>query len=1346
MTKALKVAVWVVLLGAVVRAHAADTVHVAIHRHLHQPVYWGEPDDIRPNQSQFGDDSQRRKNAGLNWYGGTQQNPENQLVGGENSVFEKQDRIQAYQNWIRSSVGSMGSSDAGMTISFSGALQRNLWSFGRSNSYGYSTGWNANNSVAQGWRTSGGSARADMMGMTYNHALSPLLPRSVLRKQIEMHRERTRKSWGMSADFSDHSKGFWPVEMAFSEAMIPVLQELGYEWVLVANSHVARTVQNYEQKALAAGLLLADPPNRADLLGPTVPDDQWYSANRDTYGNAFPVPYAYQPAWVKYVDPATTQEFRIVAVPSCDYHGYQSGYSPVGWDYIDGKIAQYNDPARPSLVMLANDGENYWGGGSSFWNEFAPQFMNEAPGHGGKKATTVQQYLLEHPVPAGALIHVEDGSWLASDQGSPQFYRWIEPPRRIGGVNPNDPTTYFDVENGWHVDLRNWAVLLAGVNWCETAERIVGPGNVLSWRIEEPYQDAGAANNPNAAERAWHFLMWGFDSGFMYYGVGLDDEVKQTFAANRAVGIARPVVEGGADLTPPTVFKPQRFPWNPGGRGRGQHLNGRTVGYTTPPWPSDFWIWTLVYDVSTTAAVTLKVRVDGDGVNPLNDHANETYAGGPGVGAWIDLPMTRKSVQKTDPFGDPNINFFVLPGEIADRWWAKVEGYRGKLLDYYVEAVDGLGNGSRSEVQHVYVEDDGTPGEQGSDASFSPDPRDCAPLAVTFAAGTGPLQGVSPLFQQISFDGGTNWSRFEMSPAGTNVWVYTNSVPDNAPAAIVWFENTNGSIVDSNGGLNWRAGIRDCDAPSGPGAAATAPEQPVGCDPVEIRYYPNAGVLQPATQILIHVGRNGWQDIEVPDPVMIRVSNYWSHVYTPTVGTYVVDAVFNNGAGVWDNHSSQDWHFPVSECVPPSVPDGIVITNPASDIVVSNEVTAFNLSGTAGTNVSGVLAWTNELTGVGGIVSASAAWTVPNMALTEGTNAIGVSGVIGAAEPIVDAADSAADAAYSPGWESGDNGGSGWGAWQLATNGLAGWFRASTASNTNLDIGAEAWGLWASAGGLSEALRPLGAPLVTGQTFSVNVENNWIESGGSVGIALQSAGGDNLFQFIFFGGATNYTIFDSAGARDSGIAYTAAGLALDFELTAPTNYRFAAGASVVVGSLAASADSSIGRFRAYTYQAGSGPNYDLFINELAVTRPGEPFVTGDTVRIARLPPALHDGIPLSWWNRYGLGTNATAGANEDGDPARNWEEYAADTDPTNAASFFDNVIPATAGAFVLLLSVGPPTTNSRVYDVWFNSDLPDGAWLPMNLDIPGAGDGAAVILSVTNDADGRIYRTGVKLP
>jgi hypothetical protein len=94
---------------------------------------------------------------------------------------------------------------------------------------------------------------------------------------------------------SDHSKGFWPVECAFSRHMIPILVEEGYQWSIVANSHLARTCTNYLDVAQRGNSgWNIDPPNRADQLGPNVPANQWWSGTIDGRGGAFPAPFAYQ--------------------------------------------------------------------------------------------------------------------------------------------------------------------------------------------------------------------------------------------------------------------------------------------------------------------------------------------------------------------------------------------------------------------------------------------------------------------------------------------------------------------------------------------------------------------------------------------------------------------------------------------------------------------------------------------------------------------------------------------------------------------------------------------------------------------------------------------------------------------------------------------------------------------------------------------------------------------------------------------------------------------------------------------------------------------------------------------
>ncbi|MEM9481422.1 MAG: hypothetical protein AAGA58_17370 [Verrucomicrobiota bacterium] len=722
---------------------ADGPVHLTYHWHMHQPIYWPErAPSPQSNRYQFGADSVDLKlsDTGNYYTGSTAEHPQNHLVQGDggsfDEVFSKADRVNAYQFGGKNSIATLAThADAGASVSYSGSLQENIWSFGKDNRYGYGTNWNQGYTEASGrgplpndaWLTSSGHPKADMVGITYHHSFSPLLPKSVLRKEIQIFKEIWWKSWSGNPNKSDHSKGFWPPEVAFSKEIIDVLVDEGYEWTIIANSRLARTCQNYMDVAQRGNSgWNIDPPNRADRLGPTVPANQWWSGTIDGRGGAFPAPFAYQPHYAKHVNPYTGAEKKMVVVPMCDLLSYQNGFSSMGTGDIDAEIAPFNNTNHPSLVLMAHDGDNAWGGGSSYYFESVPNLMNEASSK-GYKPTTIQQYLHDHPVPQNSVVHVEDGSWVnaANDWGHPQFINWLWPPVRPSSdpdYDGDDPRTWFDPENGWASDYRNWAVIVAATNIAETAEQLTidDGGSVLAWKIQEPYQKDGTNNTPNTAEQAWHFLLGALDSGFMYYGVALDDEVKQTLACNIATDIADPLVQPAAntedDTTPPTIFKPQRFPWNPGGMGWGPLTGYREVGFNgQAPYDSDFHVWTLIHDISGTTNATLYVREDADGVNPVNDNANEIFAGG----NWTAIPMTSRAVPTGNVYNDSEINYFLTPNHIAKHYWAKVEGYRDVLLDYYIEAVDGQGNVSRSGIQHVYVEDDGAPPDSGGGDSGS---------------------------------------------------------------------------------------------------------------------------------------------------------------------------------------------------------------------------------------------------------------------------------------------------------------------------------------------------------------------------------------------------------------------------------------------------------------------------------------------------------------------------------------------------------------------------------------------------------------------------------------------------
>ena len=828
-------------------AGAANSVHVAYHWHLHQPIYWPEVNPFVPqnNRYQLAADSLWLKytNGGNFYPGSVFKHPRNALASGDggeyDSVFDKADRVKAYQDGGRDAINTILSHpDGGASVSYSGALMENIWSLGNANLLGYSGSWNSGYTQARGssatWRTSGGYPRADMVGQTYHHAFSPLLPRSVLRKEIQIFKEIWWKSWNGNPNKSDHSKGFWPVECAFSRHMIPILVEEGYQWSIVANSHLARTCTNYLDVAQRGNSgWNMDPPNRADQLGPFVPANQWWSGTLDGRGGAFPAPFAYQAHWAKYVDPTTGVESKITIVPMCDLLSYQNGFSSMGTGDIDAHIAPFNNPSQPSIALMAHDGDNAWGGGNDYYQASVKNLFNEAAGK-GYRPTTIQQFLADHPVPANDVVHIEDGAWVnpENDWGHPQFINWLWPPVRAGSDparNAQDPRTWFNITNGWAEDFRNWAVLIAGANYCETAEQITisTGGSVLAYRIQEPVTRSGVNNNPNLAEQAWHYYLGGLDSGFMYYCTSLDDEVKQTLAANRAISFATNVIGSGAlDQTPPTMFKPQRFPWNPGGMGWGPLTGYKEVGFNgKPAWSSDFYIWTHIFDVSGVTNVTLFVRADADGVNPIADNANELYAGGPGVGAWVTIPMNQRVIPKTNFFNDPQINFFQLPTAIADQYWAYVVGYSNVLLDYFVQAVDARGNTNKSDIQHVWVGAGDTSGGTGGSTNgcngrvcVSPvPPVQGSAVTIAFTPAGGPLASAGSVFIHLGWN---NWTTVPPDAAMTfnsasNRWEYTANIPATATQLDCVFNNGSGTW-DNNGGADWHFAVSNNSDPQLP--------------------------------------------------------------------------------------------------------------------------------------------------------------------------------------------------------------------------------------------------------------------------------------------------------------------------------------------------------------------------------------------------------------------------------------------------------------------------------------------------------------------------------------------------
>ena len=229
----------------------------------------------------------------------------------------------------------------------------------------------------------------------------------------------------------------------------------------------------------------------------------------------------------------------------------------------------------------------------------------------------------------------------------------------------------------------------------------------------------------------------------------------------------------------------------------------------------------------------------------------------------------------------------------------------------------------------------------------------------------------------------------------------------------------------------------------------------------------------------------------------------------------------------------------------------------------------------------------------------------------------------------------AASSAYADGWQTGDNGGTGLGAWNLGVSindvSRDGHFVGSSQGNGfsdgNIDTSGSAWGLYANGNnGIVNALavgyRPFtGGALSIGQTLTLKMDNGFIDGSapGMVGFALVTSdlvAGNALFsvlpnsstrfEFLFTGGQSNYQIAlgDGVGGfntTDTGVGFTSAGLTVAFTLTGANSFSVSVnGGPAITGTLGGNASDALNGVAVFNYAAGSGSSNDAFFNSLAI--------------------------------------------------------------------------------------------------------------------------------------------------
>jgi len=606
-------------------------------------------------------------------------------------------RMGPYTSWPKNAVQKGINANMphfGSQVSFTGSLIENLNALeanGNGNFFNWKSSWN----TIKNQNTSLGNPRMDMVGFGYFHPLMGLIDYRDIRMQIQWHKQIFTQNFP-----GGYSKGIFPPENAFVDRMIPALADEGLNWVLVDNVHFDRAAQGYPFNT--GGNIYE--PNKADVLNPN-PND-WLALQNIWAPTRISAAWGHRPHYVEYVNPATGQKSNIIAIPASRYLGNEDGrggFGALNYESVMSQFEQFNtDPTKPILIVLHHDGDNYGGGTDSYYGSNFQNFVNWLSSNPSRfVCTTIEDYLEMFPPDPNAPIHIESGSWSGADNGDPEFKKWL-----------GDPGS-----DGYSPDINSWGVLTAVQNHVAMAEDV----------------NPGATNTYNA----WKYLLVSEASDYWYWDGSLGGiwDSNPTRGANQAVNFANSVITGAADNTKPTIFIPQREPYNPGATEWNQQQ------------PSDFKVWTYAYDVKGLKSVKLYYREDLDGENSLTSVQNETYAGGAEVGAWttIDMPGVAK-ISMTNP----------MPVVKAKEYSATIAGISNKLVDYYVEAIDSNNNVATTPIQHVWV-GAYTPGGGGSGVSTvtwmpsAPTKNDTITVTITKAVQGAKLHwGLNPQ--------GSNWT------------------------------------------------------------------------------------------------------------------------------------------------------------------------------------------------------------------------------------------------------------------------------------------------------------------------------------------------------------------------------------------------------------------------------------------------------------------------------------------------------------------------------------------------------------------------------------------------------------
>ena len=238
-------------------------------------------------------------------------------------------------------------------------------------------------------------------------------------------------------------------------------------------------------------------------------------------------------------------------------------------------------------------------------------------------------------------------------------------------------------------------------------------------------------------------------------------------------------------------------------------------------------------------------------------------------------------------------------------------------------------------------------------------------------------------------------------------------------------------------------------------------------------------------------------------------------------------------------------------------------------------------------------------------------------------------------------------ASYDNGWQSGDGNAPLLGTWVLSTTNAsnAGHFLGSSTSNGDgdansdgdINVGGEAFGLYANSGHTSSAVIPFDAIMLPGDSLSLDMDNGFVDALAVVGIGIQNASGENLWEFFFRGGTASYEVNQGGGAIFTGLGFTDEGLNIKLKMLTATTLEYTitrliddvsvTGTSTTISQGGGQAPAQL---RLFNFNAGGASSNDAYFNSIelchacaeAITVNNDPGLCGAAVTLST--PSVSD--------------------------------------------------------------------------------------------------------------------------